>query len=149
TTPVFGPSRQLDYESEIGCFIGRGNPLGQPVRIEDADHHLFGLCLLNDWSSRDIQRWESQPLGPFLGKSFATTISPWVVTMEALEPFRAPRALRQPGDPAPLDYLDCEADRRQGAIAIAVEVWISTAKMRERGLPAFRVSRARLDQMYW
>src|SRR5438067_641724 len=96
--PRVGPSERLDYEGEVGMFVGRGNDLGEPVPIDEADGHLFGLCLLNDWSARDIQVWESQPLGPFLSKSFSTTVSPWIVTLEALAPFRSPASARQPGD---------------------------------------------------
>ena len=103
--PVFAPSRSLDYEMEVGCFVGTGNALGAPIPLEQAESHLFGLCLVNDWSARDIQSWEYQPLGPFLGKNFATTISPWVVTFEALEPFRVPASARPEGDPLPLPYL--------------------------------------------
>jgi len=120
--PAVGSSRRVDYEGEVGCFIGLGNALGQPIRMADVEDHLFGLCLLNDWSARDFQRWESQPLGPFLAKSFATTISPWIVTMQALEPFRVPRFSRPLGDPPPLPYLDGEDDRERGGIAITVEV---------------------------
>ena len=147
--PVVAPSRQLDYECELGCFIGRGNELGQPIPMEQAEDHIFGVCLLNDWSARDIQRWEYQPLGPFLAKSFATTISPWIVTLEALEPFRAPRFPRPEGDPPPLPYLDCESDRERGGIALQIEVWFSTAKMRAEGIAPVRLSRARFEQMYW
>jgi fumarylacetoacetase len=147
--PVFAPSRQLDYECELGCFIGRGNDLGRTIPIREAEDHLFGVCLLNDWSARDVQRWEYQPLGPFLAKSFATTISPWIVTMDALEPFRVPRFARPEGDPKPLDYLDCEQDRERGGIALQIEVWFATAKMREEKIGAVRLSRARFDQMYW
>ena len=103
--PVFGPSRSLDYELEVGIFIGPGNALGQPIAIGEAEQHIFGLCLVNDWSARDIQSWEYQPLGPFLAKNFATTISPWVIPMEALEPYRVPVAERPDGDPVPLPYL--------------------------------------------
>jgi len=147
--PVFAASRQLDYECELGCFIGRGNELGHPIPMAEAEDHLFGVCLLNDWSARDIQRWEYQPLGPFLAKSFATTISPWVVTMEALEPFRVERFRRPEGDPPPLPYLDGERDRERGGIALAIEVWFSTARMREAGIAPVRLSRARFEQMYW
>jgi fumarylacetoacetase len=146
--PVFGPARQMDYECELGCFIGRGNPLGQPIPISEAEDHIFGVCLLNDWSARDIQRWEYQPLGPFLAKSFATTISPWIVTLDALEPFRAPR-FHRPEDPDPLPYLDGERDRASGGIDLTLEVWFSTAKMRAEDIPAVRLSTARFDQMYW
>ncbi len=147
--PVFAASRQLDYECEVGCFIGRGNPLGRPIPIEEAERHMFGVCLLNDWSARDFQRWEYQPLGPFLAKSFASTISPWIVTMDALEPFRVPRFERPAGDPAPLAHLDCAADRERGGIALRVEVWFSTARMREEKIAPVRLSRARFEQMYW
>jgi len=147
--PVFAPSRQLDYECEVGFFIGHGNALGAPVPIAEAEDHLFGVCLVNDWSARDIQRWEYQPLGPFLAKSFATTISPWAVTMDALEPFRVARYRRPEGDPAPLPYLDCEADRERGGIALIVEVWFSTARMRAQRIPPVRLSRAGFEQMYW
>ncbi len=147
--PVFEPCRQLDYECELGCFIARGNPLGSPIPIVEAEQHLFGVCLLNDWSARDIQRWEYQPLGPFLAKSFATTISPWVVTLDALEPFRVPRYQRPETDPQPLPYLDCDQDRDRGAIALTIEVWFSTALMREKNLAPIRLSRAQFEQMYW
>jgi fumarylacetoacetase len=147
--PVFARSQQLDYEGEIGFFIGSGNSLGAPISITEAEDHILGLCLLNDWSARDIQRWEYQPLGPFLSKSFATTISPWIVTLDALEPFRVPRYQRPEGDPAALPYLDCASDRERGGIAITVEVWLSTAKMRAVGLAPVRLSRAGFAQMYW
>jgi fumarylacetoacetase len=147
--PVFGPSRSLDYEMEIGCFIGQGNSLGEPIPLGQAGGHLFGLCLLNDWSARDIQSWEYQPLGPFLGKNFATTISPWVVTLEALEPFRIPASARPEGDPAPLPYLTDEGDRARGAADITVEVYLATAEMRARGIPAERLSRASVGNLYW
>ena len=138
--PVYAPSRQLDYECEVGFFIGQGNELGQSIPIADAEDHLFGFCLLNDWSARDIQRWEYQPLGPFLAKSFATTISPWVVTLDALEPFRKPPAPRPEGDPAPLPHLT-----GGDAFDITVEVWMRSAKM-ER---LIRLSQTWFDQMYW
>jgi fumarylacetoacetase len=147
--PVFEPSRQLDYECELGCYVGRGNQLGHPVPIAEAEDHLFGVCLLNDWSARDIQRWEYQPLGPFLAKSFATTISPWVVTLDALEPFRVPRYPRPQTDPQPLPYLDCDRDRERGGIALTIEVWFSTAAMRAKGIAPVRLSRAAFQQMYW
>ncbi len=116
--PVFGPSRLLDYELEVGILVGRGNRLGEPVPIAKAEGHLFGLCLLNDWSARDIQAWEYQPLGPFLSKSFATSVSPWVVTRDALAPFRCPAMARPEGDPAPLDYLWDEADQSGGGFDV-------------------------------
>jgi fumarylacetoacetase len=148
-SPVFEPSRQVDYECEVGCFIGHSNALGHPVPIAEAGDQLFGLCLLNDWSARDIQWWEAQPLGPFLAKNFATTISPWVVTLDALEPFRVPRFERPPGDPQPLPYLDCQSDRERGGIALTVEVWISTQRMREQNVAPVRVSRAGFENTYW
>jgi fumarylacetoacetase len=147
--PTFGPSAELDYEAEVGMLIGPGNALGQPVPIGRAGEQIFGLCLVNDWSARDIQRWEYQPLGPFLGKSFATSVSPWVVTAEALEPFRVPASRRPPGDPRPLPYLLDEADQRAGGLAITVEVWLRTAQMRARGEAAVRLSRASLADLYW
>lgn len=146
--PVFGPSRKLDYELEVGALVGRGNALGEPLGIERAEDSLFGLVLLNDWSARDMQAWEYQPLGPFLAKSFATSISPWVVTMAALAPFRRPFT-RPAGDPAPLPYLDSAANRAAGAIDIVLEVWLQTAAMRAAGLPATRLSRSNMHDAYW
>jgi len=148
-SPVFRPSRALDYEMEVGCFVGPGNPLGQPVAIDQAEQHLFGLCLVNDWSARDIQSWEYQPLGPFLSKSFATTVSPWVVTMEALEPYRAPAFHRPPGDPAPLPYLDSPNTRSRGGLDLTVEVYLVTARMRDAGLQPLRLSRGNAADLYW
>ena len=147
--PVFGPSRSLDYELEVGFFAGPGNELGQPIPIAEAEAHIFGLCLLNDWSARDIQSWEYQPLGPFLAKSFATTISPWIVTMEALAPFRAPRFERPDGDPEPLPYLSSAEDRERGGIDLTLEVHIASRQMRESGLPPARLSRGNLRNLYW
>ncbi len=147
--PEFTPSRALDYEMEMGCFIGRGNALGEAVPLEQAEEHLFGLCLVNDWSARDIQTWEYQPLGPFLAKNFATTISPWVVTMEALEPFRIPAYNRPAGDPTPLPYLNSASNRERGGIDAVVEVFIRTARMRGAGLAEQRVSRSRMADLYW
>ena len=147
--PTFGPSKRLDYEMEVGAFIGRANPLGEPVPVSRAGDHLWGLCLVNDWSARDIQTWEYQPLGPFLAKSFATTVSPWVVTLDALEPFRVPAAPRAAGDPPPLDYLADENERRRGAFSITVEVHLATARMRREGIPAMRVSHASFADLYW
>ncbi|HSP90770.1 MAG TPA: fumarylacetoacetase, partial [Vicinamibacterales bacterium] len=138
--PAFGPSRRLDYELEVGVFIGPGNSLGEPIPIDAIEDHLFGLCLVNDWSARDIQAWEYQPLGPFLAKNFATTVSPWVVTMDALEPFRVAPGARPSGDPAPLPYLSCEANARRGAFDLALDVFLSSARMRSSGLPPFRLS---------
>jgi fumarylacetoacetase len=147
--PHFAPTRALDYEMEMGCFIGPGNSLGDAVPLDRAEEHLFGLCLVNDWSARDIQTWEYQPLGPFLAKNFATTISPWVVTMEALEPFRARAYERPAGDPAPLPYLNSASNRERGGIDAVVEVFIRTARMRAGGLEEQRVSRSRLVDLYW
>jgi fumarylacetoacetase len=148
TEPVFGPSRSLDYELEMGLFIGQGNPLGQPIPIGEAAQHIFGFCLLNDWSARDIQSWEYQPLGPFLGKSFATTISPWVVTMEALAPYRVPAAERAPGDPGPLPYLQSTSADRD-AIDIRLEVYLESAQMRQAGMGTLLMSRGNLRDLYW
>lgn len=148
-TPVFGPSKRLDYELELGIFVGPGNVLGEPIPIDAAENHLFGICLLNDWSARDLQAWEYQPLGPFLSKSFATTISPWVVTMEALAPYRGALA-RPAGDPEPLPYLDSPYNREHGALDITLEVWLQTAAMREAHLPAVRLSQSKMiDAAYW
>ena len=148
-TPTFGPSQMLDYEAEIGFFVGKGNELGSPIGIDDAEEHLFGVCLLNDWSARDIQSWEYQPLGPFLAKSFATTISPWVVSWEALEPYRVPAFFRPPGDPLPLPYLSSDKDRQGGGIDLIIEVYIRSMMMREGHLRPSRLSAASLADMYW
>ncbi len=126
-----------------------GNRWGEPVPIDDAASRIFGLCLLNDWSARDIQAWESQPLGPFLAKSFATSLSPWVVPMEALEPFRVPAFARAEGDPAPLPYLYSKADQERGGIDLTVEVWLATRKMREAGAGPVRLSRGHFRDLYW
>ena len=147
--PVFAPTRSLDYEMEVGCFVGTGNPLGAPITLDQAESHLFGVCLVNDWSARDIQSWEYQPLGPFLGKNFATTISPWVVTFDALEPFRVPASARPEGDPLPLPYLTGETNCSGGGIDITVEVYLATAQMRARGIPAERLSQGRVADLYW
>jgi fumarylacetoacetase len=147
--PVFSPTRSLDYEMEVGCFVGPGNAWGQTLAINQAEQHLFGLCLVNDWSARDIQSWEYQPLGPFLSKSFATTISPWIVTLEALEPYRVPAFQRQTGDPSPLPYLDSPETRRRGGIDLSVEVYLLTGKMRDAGLPPLRLSRGSAADLYW
>ncbi len=149
--PGFGPSQVLDYEVEAGFLVGRGNRLGEPIGILEAEEHLFGLCLLNDWSARDIQKWEYQPLGPFLAKSFATSLSPWVVTMEALEPYRVPAFSRPEGDPAPLPYLDqaAQANRSGAGLNITFELFLLTAAMRANGLAPFRLSRANSRDLYW
>ena len=144
--PSVGLSRLLDYELEVGMLIGPGNALGTLIPIDEAESHLFGLCLVNDWSARDLQGWEYQPLGPFLAKSFATTVSPWVVTMEALAPFRVPAAVRAEDDPAPLPYL---RQQEPGGVDITLEVWLRTARMRERGADAVRLSRGSFRDMYW
>src|SRR5580698_4066274 len=148
-SPVSGPTKRLDYELEVGVFIGQGNHLGSNIPIEQVNRHAFGLCLVNDWSARDVQAWEYQPLGPFLAKNFMTTISPWVVTMEALAPFRAPAFARPPGDPRPLPYLDSEHDRQQGGIDLIVEVYLRSARMRATGCDAVRLSRGNLGELYW
>ena len=146
--PEVAPCRRLDYELEIGIFVGRGNALGDAVDIDDAESHVFGLCLLNDWSARDIQAWEYQPLGPFLSKSFATTISPWIVTMEALEPFRAPWQ-RAEGEPQALPYLSSEGNSAAGAIDMQLEVLLQTARMRENSMEPERLSRSNFTDAYW
>jgi len=147
TEPAFGPSRSLDYELEMGIFVGPGNVLGEPVPITEAEEHIFGLCLVNDWSARDIQSWEYQPLGPFLSKSFATTISPWVVTLDALKPYRVTATERSKEDPWPLPYL-AQGDSQAG-VDVAVEVWLQSEQMRERGIGAARLSRGNLRDLYW
>jgi fumarylacetoacetase len=148
-TPSFGPSQRLDYELEVGAYIATGNALGEPIALDRAELHLAGLCLVNDWSARDIQTWEYQPLGPFLAKNFATTVSPWVVTLDALEPFRAPAFERAIGDPKPLPYLRDRGNERAGGFDITLEVLLSTQRMRDAGLPAVRVSRGSFTSMYW
>jgi fumarylacetoacetase len=145
SAPVFGPSRRLDYEAELGFVIGPGNALGKPIPIAKALDHVFGVVLLNDWSARDIQAWEYQPLGPFLAKSFASTLSPWIVTLEALEPFRCPAFEREAGDPQPLAYLHDEADQRAGGFAIEIEMHLRSRKMKA----PVRLSRASFRESYW
>ncbi|MFT4267416.1 MAG: fumarylacetoacetase [Xenophilus sp.] len=140
---AFGPSRRLDFEAEFGAIVGAGNPRGRPIRLAEAEAHLAGLVLLNDWSARDLQAWETQPLGPFLGKSFATTISPWMVTMQALRPFRTAAAAREPDDPPLLPYLLDAGDRAVGGIDIRLQTRLSTARMRAQGLPAQVIATAR------
>ena len=147
--PGFGASQRLDYELEVGAFIGAGNPLGAAIPLGEAEQHIAGLVLVNDWSARDLQTWEYQPLGPFLAKNFATSISPWVVTLDALEPFRAAARVRGPGDPEPLPYLSDRADQAHGGFAITLEVWLRTARMREGGAPPERLSRGDFRRMYW
>ena len=147
--PVFGPCARLDYELELGIWIGQGNEMGEPIAISEAAEHIAGFCLLNDWSARDIQAWEYQPLGPFLSKSFITTISPWVVTAEALEPFRKAQPARPEGDPQPLPYLLDKRDQAAGAFDIELEVLLTTASMREQNLPAHRLALSNSLHMYW
>ncbi len=148
-TPVVAATRRLDYELEVGAFICSGNALGEPIPIERAEEHLFGLCLVNDWSARDVQAWEYQPLGPFLAKNFATSVSPWVVTLEALEPFRAPAFVREEGDPAPLPYLAHPEHEARGGFDITLEVHLQSAKMRGEGKEPTRLSRSQFTGMYW
>jgi fumarylacetoacetase len=148
--PDYGPSRRLDYELELGLWIGRGNELGSPIPIGEAGEHIAGYCLLNDWSARDIQAWEYQPLGPFLAKNFLTSVSPWVVSGQALAPFRKPMPPRPAGDPPPLPYLDDPADAQSGALAIQLEATLSTEQMRAAGLAPHVLSCGSADAaMYW
>jgi fumarylacetoacetase len=148
--PEFSPSKRLDFELELGFVIGPGNALGKPVPVSKAMDHVFGVVLFNDWSARDIQAWEYQPLGPFLAKSFASTVSPWVVTLEALEPFRCAAFDRAPGgQPAPLPYLYDETDQREGGYAIDMEMHLRTAKMRAQKLPPLRLTRSNFRHSFW
>jgi fumarylacetoacetase len=149
TTPTFGPSQRLDYELELGIWVGPGNDLGEAIAIGQAGEHIAGYCLLNDWSARDIQAWEYQPLGPFLAKNFITSISPWVVTAEALEPFRTAQAPRPAGDPQPLAYLLDADDQAHGALNIELEVLLLTPGLREQGLPPERLTLSNSQSMYW
>jgi fumarylacetoacetase len=147
--PSFGPCRNLDYEMELGVWVGPGNELGQPIPIGKAQEHIVGFCLLNDWSARDIQAWEYQPLGPFLAKNFATTISPWIVTPEALAPYRIAQPARPESDPQPLEYLLDSADQREGALDLELEVLLLTEGLRSQGLPPHRLSLGHARHMYW
>jgi fumarylacetoacetase len=147
--PKFGPTKALDYELELGFFVSAGNSLGEAIPITDAEAHIFGICLVNDWSARDIQAWEYQPLGPFLGKNFATTLSPWVVTMEAIAPFRTDAFARPEGDPAPLPYLSSPDDRRQGGLDLWLEVSLWSVRMREAGFAPMVLGRSNFRDMYW
>ena len=147
--PSVGPSRSLDYECEVGVFIGCGTAIGETIPLASAEQHMFGLCLVNDWSARDVQAWEYQPLGPFLAKNFATSLSPWVVTLDALAPFRAPAFVRAEGDPAPLPYLQDANNEQSGGVSITLEVRLQTAAMRERGDAPVAVSRTSFTHMYW
>jgi fumarylacetoacetase len=146
--PIVEPCRRLDFELEVGAFIGPGNPIGEPIAVDKAERHVFGLCLLNDWSARDIQAWEYQPLGPFLSKSFATTVSPWLVTLEALAPYRVPWT-RAANDPQPLPYLESSANRAAGAFDVRLEVLIETVRMREAGEAPSRLSASNYGDAYW
>ena len=147
--PTFGPCRRLDYELELGIWVGAGNALGRPVPIGEAEDHIAGFGLLNDWSARDLQAWEYQPLGPFLAKNFLTTVSPWVVTTEALAPFRIAQEPRPDGDPRPLEHLWNDDDQARGALAITLEVFIATAKMRADGQAPQRLGLAAARHLYW
>ena len=147
--PDFGPSRNLDYELELGVWVGPGNELGTPIPIAEASRHIAGFCLLNDWSARDIQSWESQPLGPFLAKSLATFVSPWIVTTEALAPFRMAQPPRPEGDPAPLRHLNDTEDQANGCFNIDFEVSLLTPKLRAAGAAPRVLSRANASMLYW
>lgn len=148
-TPTFGASRNLDYEVELGIWVGTGNALGTPIDIADAPDHIAGFCLLNDWSARDIQAWEAQPLGPFLAKSFHTTISPWIITPEALAPFRTPQPQRPDGDPAPLPHLLDADDQSSGALAVELDVLLTTPLMKKQGLAPHTLSLGHASDLYW
>jgi fumarylacetoacetase len=138
----------MDYELEMGIYVGPGNEAGEPIPLDAAEDHIFGLCLLNDWSARDLQAWEYQPLGPFLAKNFATTVSPWIVTAEALLPYRQPW-MRDATDPQPLPYLDSEANRAAGAVDVHLEAWLETARMRAGGEGPVRLSHTSFRHAYW
>lgn len=148
TAPSFGPCKRLDYELEVGIYIGGGNKLGDSIKLDDADAHVFGLCLFNDWSARDIQAWEYQPLGPFLAKNFASTVSPWIVTNEALAPFRAAWS-RDAADPQPLDYLTSARNSEQGAYDMELEVLVESEKMRADGTAPVKLSQSNFLHSYW
>ena len=148
-TPAFLPTRMLDYEIELGVFVGKGNEQGERVPIDQAPSHIFGCCLVNDWSARDIQSWEYQPLGPFLAKSFATSVSPWVVSMDALAPFRVPARMRESGDPRTLDYLLEHNNQQQGGLAVQMEVRLKTAAMKEAGSESIVLSNSNARDLYW
>jgi fumarylacetoacetase len=147
--PTYGPSRALDFELELGLYIGKSTDLGDTVPVGKAAEHIFGFCLLNDWSARDVQAWEYQPLGPFLAKNFGTTVSPWVVTGEALAPFHTAAYARPAGDPAPLPHLDDTGDRTQGGLDITLEAYISSAMMRGTGVPPLRITQTSFALVYW
>jgi len=147
--PSLAPCKLLDYEMEVGFFVGRGNPLGETLSVDEAEERLFGVCLVNDWSARDMQKWEYVPLGPFLAKSFATTLSPYIVTMEALAPFRTGAFTRDANDPKPLAHLDSDRNRSAGGIDLQLEVWLSSAQMREKGMDPIKLSRGNFKNLYW
>lgn len=147
--PTFGPSRQLDYELEIGLYIGGSTGLSEPISIDRTEENIFGVCLLNDWSARDIQTWEYQPLGPFLAKNFATTVSPWIITLEALAPFRCPAFVRQGHDPEPLPYLSSASDQEMGGVEIFLEVALSTQEMRDSRIEPYIICRSSSRDLYW
>ena len=147
--PSFGPSQKLDYELELAVWVGPGNAQGEPIPIARAGDHIFGLGLVNDWSARDVQGWESQPLGPFLGKNFGSTVSPWIVTSEALAPFRVAQPARPAGDPKPLPHLWDDADQRAGAFDIGLEAFLLTEGLRAKGLPPHRMSASNTTDLYW
>ncbi len=148
TAPQLMRTQRLDYELELALWVAQGNTLGEPVPLTEAESHVWGLSLLNDWSARDVQAWEYQPLGPFLAKNFATTVSPWVVTLEALAPFRSAFS-HPPGEPQPLPYLDSAANRSRGAFDIQLEVWLQTARMQAEGDAGQRLSRSNSRDAYW
>lgn len=148
-TPTFGPSMQLDYELEVGAVIGQGNGLGVAIPLGEVNQHIFGLCLTNDWSARDVQAWEYQPLGPFLAKNFTTSISPWIVTLEALEPYRTEAFKREEGDPQPLPYLSDEQDKTSGGFDFWLDVFLSTRKIRDEKIDPVRLSHGNFRDMYW
>ena len=147
--PSFGPCKLLDYELEMGVVVGRDNELGDVIDIADAEKHMLGLCLVNDWSARDLQKWEYQPLGPFLAKSFATTVSPYIVTMEALAPFRTPAFKRDAGDPSPLPYLTSEGNSAAGGFDITLEVYLASEQMRSKNMDPVKLSTGNFKDMYW
>jgi fumarylacetoacetase len=148
-TPLFGPAKLLDYELEVGFVVGPGNQLGQPIALAEAEEHIFGLCLVNDWSARDLQGWEYQPLGPFLAKSFATSIAPWIVTLEALAPYRCAAFARPESDPAPLPYLSTSDNQAGGGIDLQLEVWLRTQQMRDQQQAPVRLTQGNFRDMYW
>lgn len=148
-SPTRSPSALLDYEFEVGFFVAQGNELGTTISIDDVEERIFGMVIVNDWSARDLQKWEYQPLGPFLAKSFATTISPWIVTMEALAPFRCPELARPPGDPRPLDYLVSQRNSRQGGVDIRLDAFLTSEQMRQQSAQPYHLSSTSFTNMYW